>query len=87
MGKNDDERNNVSQLKGNNGSISSLLLEEACARSPIPVPRGKKIYSNSMKTNRNELVRRLLSGVTKEELEFLVKKREEARRPIPTMRG
>ena len=40
-----------------------------------------------MKTNRNELVRRLLSGVTKEELEFLVKKREEARRPIPTMRG
>ena len=49
--------------------------------------QGKKIYSNSMKTNRNELVRRLLSGVTKEELEFLVKKREEARRPIPTMRG
>ena len=40
-----------------------------------------------MKTNRNELVRRLLTGVTKGELEFLVRKREEAMRPIPTMRG
>ena len=49
--------------------------------------QGEKVYSNSMKTNRNELVRRLLSGDTKEELEFLVKKREEARRPITTVRG
>ena len=40
MGKNDDERNNVSQLERSNGPISSLLLEEA--RSPIPVPREKK---------------------------------------------
>ena len=29
------------------------------------------IYSNSMKTNRNELIRRLLSGVTEDELEHL----------------
>lgn len=43
----------------------------------------KKInYSNNMRTNRNELMRRLLSGVTKDELEYLVRMREEARRPI-----
>ena len=44
------------------------------------------IYSNSMKTNRNELIRRLLSGVTDDELENLVRLREEARRPIPAPR-
>ena len=44
------------------------------------------IYSNSMKTNRNELIRRLLSGVTDDELENLVRVREEARRPIPAPR-
>ena len=44
------------------------------------------IYSNSMKTDRNELIRRLLSGVTDDELENLVRLREEARRPIPTPR-
>ena len=32
-----------------------------------------------MKTNRNELIRRLLSGVTEDELEHLVRVREEAR--------
>ena len=37
-----------------------------------------------MKTNRNELIRRLLSGVTDDELENLVRVRKEARRPIPT---
>ena len=36
-----------------------------------------------MKTNRNELIRRLLSGVTDDELENLVRVREEPRRPIP----
>ena len=41
---------------------------------------------NSMKTNRNELIRRLLSGVTDDELENLVRVREEARRPIPAPR-
>ena len=46
----------------------------------------KIIYSNSMKTNRNELIRRLLSGVTDDELENLVRVREEARRPIPAPR-
>ena len=44
------------------------------------------IYSNSMKTNRNELIRRLLSGITKDELENLLRVREEARRPIPAPR-
>ena len=39
-----------------------------------------------MKTDRNELIRRLLSGVTDDELENLVRVREEARRPIPTPR-
>ena len=49
---------------------------------------GKKkfIYSNSMKTNRNELLRRLLSGLTDSDLETLVQIREKARRPIPTPR-
>ena len=48
--------------------------------------KNKIIYSNSMKTNRNELIRRLLSGVTDNELENLVRVREEARRPIPAPR-
>ena len=39
-----------------------------------------------MKTNRNELIRILLSGVTDDELENLVRVREEARRPIPAPR-
>ena len=39
-----------------------------------------------MKTNRNELIRRLLSGITNDELQNLVRVREEARRPIPTPR-
>ena len=38
-----------------------------------------------MNTNRNELIRRLLSGITNDELQNLVRVREEAtRRPIPT---
>ena len=48
--------------------------------------KNKIIYSNSMKTNRNELIRRLLSGVTDDKLENLVRVREEARRPIPAPR-
>ena len=48
--------------------------------------KNKIIYSNSMKTNRNELIRRLLSGVTDDELENLVRVREEARRPTPAPR-
>ena len=40
-----------------------------------------------MKTNRNELIRRLLSGITNDELQNLVQVREEARRHIPAMRG
>ena len=42
------------------------------------------IYSNSMNTNRNELIRRLLSGITNDKLQNLVRVWEEARRPIPT---
>ena len=40
-----------------------------------------------MKTNRNELIRRLLSGITNDQLQNLVRVREEARRFIPAMRG
>lgn len=49
----------------------------------------KKIiyYSNNIMSNRNDLVRRLLSGITNSELQNFVRVREEARRPVPTMRG
>ena len=40
------------------------------------------IYSNSLKTNHNELIRRLLPGVTDDKLRNIVRVREEARRPI-----
>ena len=39
-----------------------------------------------MKTSRNELLRRLLSGLTDSELESLVKIREQKRLPVPTPR-
>ena len=39
-----------------------------------------------MKYNRNHLIRRLLSGITNDELEKLVQIREEAKRSIPTPR-
>ena len=39
-----------------------------------------------MKTNRNELKIRLLSGITNDELENLVRVREETRSPIPAPR-
>lgn len=47
------------------------------------------IYSNNTRTNRNELMRRLLSGITTSELQNFVRMQEEARRPIPAvqMRG
>ena len=45
------------------------------------------VGSRKMRTNRNELIRRSLSGITNEERENLVQVREEARRHIPTMRG
>ena len=44
------------------------------------------IYGNSMKTNRNELIRRLLSGITNDELQNLVRERKETRHPIPAPR-
>jgi len=44
------------------------------------------IYSNNIMSNRNELVRRLLSGITMSELQYLVNIREEANRPIPPLR-
>ena len=49
---------------------------------PMSADMKKINYSNNMRTNRNELMRQLLSGVTKDELEYLVRMREEARRPI-----
>ena len=45
----------------------------------------KNIYSNNTMSRRNELIRRLLSGLTDSELENLVRVREEAR-PIPAPR-
>lgn len=47
------------------------------------------IYSNNTRTNGNELMRRLLSGITTSELQNFVRMQEEARRPIPAvqMRG
>ena len=44
------------------------------------------LYSNSMKYNRNHLIRRLLSGITNDELEKLIQIWEEAKRPIPAPR-
>ena len=64
-------------------------LKETAPYTCMQMVRSNKnniIYSNSMKTNRNELIRRLLSGVTDDELENLVRVREEARRPIPAPR-
>ena len=48
----------------------------------------KNIYicRNSKRDNRNSLIRRLLSGITNEELENLVRVREGGRIPIPTPR-
>ena len=43
------------------------------------------MYSNNIMNNRNELVRRLLSGITMSELQNFVNMREEAR-PIPAPR-
>lgn len=37
--------------------------------------------SNNMRTSRNELMRRILTGVTKEELEFLVRTRQDSVSP------
>ena len=45
------------------------------------------IYSNSMKTNHNELIRRLLPGVTDDKLRNLVRVREEAGRPYSCSYG
>ena len=64
-------------------------LKEIASHTSMQMVRSNKnniIYSNNMKTNRNELIRRLLSGVTDDELENLVRLREEARRPIPAPR-
>ena len=64
-------------------------LKEIAPYTCMQMVRSNKnniIYSNSMKTNRNELIRRLLSGITNDELQNLVRVREEARRPIPTPR-
>lgn len=63
---------------------------------PMSADMKKIIYSNNM-SNRNQLIRRLLSGLTNSELENLVRVREEAcpipaprrqreARPIPTQR-
>ena len=68
--------------------MSNNSTNQREARNWSIVGSNKKIiYSDSMRTNRNELIRRLLSGITNDELQNLVQVREEARRHIPTMRG
>ena len=54
------------------------------ANCPIVGSNKKIMYSNSRKTNRNELIRIWLSGITNDELQNLVQVREKARRSIPT---
>ena len=69
--------------------INPNPFKEIATHTSMQMVRSNKnniIYSNSMKTNRNELIRRLLSGITNDELQNLVRVREEARRPIPTPR-
>ena len=61
---------------------STLYIMPMCSEM-----REKIRYSNNIMSNRNEFDRRLLSGITNSELQNLVRVREEARRPIPTMRG
>ena len=64
-------------------------LKEIASHTSMQMVRSNKnnfIYSNSMKNNRNELIRRLLSEITNDKLQNLVRVREEARRPIPTPR-
>ena len=70
-------------------------LKEIAPHTSMQMVRSNKnniIYSNSMKTNRYDLIRRLLSGLTDSELENLVRVREEAhpisvtRTPIPKPR-
>ena len=72
-----------------------LRLKEIASHTSMQMVRSNKnniIYSNSMKINRNELIRRLLSGLTDSDLENLVRVREEAhpisvrRTPIPKPR-
>ena len=68
------------------GSLSRL--KEIAPHTSMQMVRSNKnniIYSNNMKTNRNELIRRLLSGLTDSELENLVRVREEAH-PISVRR-
>ena len=64
-------------------------LKEIASHTSMQMVRSNKnnfIYSNSMKNNRNELIRRLLSEITNDKLQNLVRVREEARRPIPAPR-
>ena len=57
----------------------------------MPMSRDKRtndnlMYSNNIMSYRNELMGRLLSGITNSELENLIRVREEGRRPIPAPR-
>ena len=64
-------------------------LREIASHTSLQMVRSNKnnfIYSNSMKTNRNEVIRRLLPGITNDELQNLVRVREEARIPTPAPR-
>lgn len=75
-------------LMGSNRNNEIKANQKEAMNSPISGLNEKIIYSNSNmnSNNPNELVRRLLSGVTTDELRRLVKIREETRHPIPTPR-
>ena len=76
-------------LMGSNRNNEIKANQKEAMNSPISGLNEKIIYSNSNtmnSNNPNELVRRLLSGVTTDELRRLVKIREETRRPIPAPR-
>lgn len=52
---------------------------------PMSTDQKKIRYSNNIMSNRNELIRRLLTGLTDDKLRNLVRVREELR-PIPVLR-
>lgn len=67
-------------------AVAQFLVYCSKKRIALWLPQ-EKIYSNNMKDNRNSLIRGLLSGIANEELENLVRVRDQARSPIPSMKG
>ena len=83
-----DKRNNkANQQEVRNCSIVGFSQQEAEVSVIIADLRKNFICGNNVRDNRNSLIRRLLSGITNEELENLVLVREGGRAPIPTPRS